>query len=117
MKNLFFLLMLLGATSSFGQKSYQRELPVTDPCIGSGIGNYDGVQDFAVFPNPSSGLVSIILPANGVATLTDLKGAIVRQESVTTNNQWDLSQLTAGVYLLSLYTDAKLYRTKLILEK
>ncbi len=117
MKNLFFLLMLLGATSTYGQKSYQRDLTVTDPCIGTGIGSLSGNQDFAVFPNPANGLVTFVLPADGVATLTDLKGAIVRQESVTTNNLWDLSQLTAGVYLLSLYTDAKLYRTKLILEK
>lgn len=116
MRKLLLLSFILSAGAAFGQKSYQRTLTVTDPCSGVGIAESIS-EGFEVFPNPSNGVLNFVLPQTGTAILTDLNGAIVRQQNAELNNQWDLGQLSNGVYFLSLYTDSKLFRTKLILAK
>lgn len=117
MRKLVLFSMLLIGSAAYGQKSYQRTLSVQDPCSGNGIFTSALTNTFSVYPNPSNGNVSFSLPVKGTAVLCDIKGTVVRQAEINDRDQWELSGLSAGVYLISVYTESTLFRTKLILEK
>ncbi len=116
MKKILLVFLVFFCSLTYAQKSYQRTLVVTDPCIGNGITNSTTDEGFNVFPNPGIGIINLSLPENGTAILTDLQGAIVHQIEVGSTAQWDLSGISSGIYMLSLYTETRLFRTKLILE-
>lgn len=61
---------------------------------------------FVAYPNPSSGLFTLELPASVVANaslrLLDLTGRVLRQQLVPTSRQLDVRGLPAGSYILLL---------------
>lgn len=109
--------LVLASATAFGQKSYSRQLSVTDPCIGIGIGQLTGSPVINVFPNPTTGNIILESSLEGVANLYDLNGALLMSMPVSGKRDWDLLGLSAGVYILSFETSSSVSRIKLILEK
>ena len=81
-----------------------------DPNAGpSATGERDAGKALAVYPNPSAGAVTIswgtALPTDGVLTLTDLQGRLLRRVVVPAAlTQWELGPeaLPAGMYVVRL---------------
>jgi hypothetical protein len=81
----------------------------------TGINDYR-LSELSVFPNPTSGVVTIEWDGNliGRLTVSDLKGSILIEEF--SNNSVDLSALENGVYLISVETDKGVLTTKVVKE-
>jgi len=79
----------------------------------TGIQDYS-LADFSVFPNPTSGKITIRLADTQILRLTvsDLKGSVLIEE--LSNNSVDLSSLEKGVYLISIETDKGFFTTKVV---
>ena len=80
---------------------------VTDP--GSGLEEINGVP-VSIFPNPTSNIVHIVHPDMDLAkvTVTDLSGKAQLISNQTLNKdqqQIDISELPAGVYLITVTID------------
>jgi hypothetical protein len=88
--------------------SFEFEVP-------TGINDYR-LSELSVFPNPTSGKVTIEWDVNRIRRLTvsDLKGSILIEEFL--NNSVDLSALENGIYLISIETDKGLLTTKVVKE-
>ena len=77
-----------------------------------------------VFPNPSSGQVTLNLPVSsstlpGAIEIVSPSGRIVRSEPITPDYSYyklDLSGLPGGFYIIRLKTGNKIYQAKLILH-
>ncbi len=81
----------------------------------------DGIK---VYPNPAKNILLIETqqPAgnNNAIQLFDLQGRLVKEIKVTTGNrrlQIDLSDVTAGFYMLRFMSEQHLYCKKIIIEK
>jgi hypothetical protein len=80
-----------------------------DSCKGVGIAEY-GLQNLAVYPNPSNGLLHIAFTAAAAQAqlyLTDLSGQVVYEEVLTNLNgdykgSIDVHSLASGTYLLTI---------------
>lgn len=79
-------------------------------------------QPFSIYPNPSSGRITIDweveLEEPARIEIYDLKGQLIRSEENVTATQveYDLSQYPAGVYLVKLTTKEQTYTRKAILS-
>ena len=99
----------------------------TKPIIQSPIFRQGAVENqMSLFPNPSSGLVSLELQSNVEGNahiqLTDMAGRIVMAQNASIaegNNslQLQLSELAAGSYQLSVKTESAYWVEKLLLTK
>lgn len=67
-----------------------------------------------VFPNPTSGLLSINFNTLKTITVYDLKGKMVK--TMQPSSQVDISSLKPGIYFLKLATDGGVSVQKIILE-
>lgn len=75
---------------------------------------------FKVFPNPSANGIFQLqnYKGNFVATVSDVSGSIVLRKLITeSDNILDVKRLGAGVYLLRLQSENKIFATKLIYNK
>ena len=73
-------------------------------CLGTGIKRLEAVSSISLFPNPTSGLISInFAQAQEIISLTvrDITGRII---STSTNKSLDLSALNYGFYFIDLIT-------------
>lgn len=75
-------------------------------------------QDLNIFPNPSTGKFTIanINLNNEQLNLYDLSGKLVLQLSANHNNNFDVSDLEKGIYLLEIHRNDEILRAKLIKE-
>jgi len=75
-------------------------------CTGAGISSVQAASPLKVFPNPANSMLNVQLEnyvTNGTLTLFDTGGKIVLLQAVNGNSaQINLSQLTAGNYILRL---------------
>jgi len=77
-----------------------------------------------VYPNPAHDRIMITLPddlkGNAMVTLTDAAGRVVLTSSHSIESskslEMELQSMKQGVYLLSVQTSDKNYRSKLIIE-
>lgn len=62
------------------------------------------LNDFEVYPNPTSGIVNLKMNTSGDYhfVLLDMKGKVVQQGSFTSDTNFDISQFTQGMYLLQV---------------
>ncbi|OJV27536.1 MAG: hypothetical protein BGO32_02865 [Bacteroidetes bacterium 37-13] len=62
------------------------------------------LNDFEVYPNPTSGIVNLKMNTSGDYhfALLDMKGKVVQQGSFTSDTNFDISQFTQGMYLLQV---------------
>jgi hypothetical protein len=81
----------------------------------TGITNISSVSTISVYPNPSSGVFTLMLPKDMREFQTrvfDLSGKLIHQS----NNQLsiDLSEYNTGMYLLQTQMNGQIFRAKLI---
>jgi len=72
-----------------------------------------------LYPNPTDGLLNIDIDNFVTAdfVITDLLGKVVLKSSITkTNTQVDLSNLSNGVYIISINIDGKISQAKVVLK-
>lgn len=67
----------------------------------------DGLVDISIYPNPTSGKVTITLPAALAASaprvrISDLMGRVVQELSLPASGEIDLGALPVGTYLLNV---------------
>lgn len=62
------------------------------------------LNDFEVYPNPTSGIVNLKMNTSGDYhfALLDMKGKVVQQGSFASDTNFDISQFTQGMYLLQV---------------
>lgn len=79
--------------------------------------NRNTVQDFTLFPNPTTGKCLLNLTGQKKITITDLYGKTVLVTS-TAENEIDLTGLVPGLYFITINTNnyKKTYRQKVVLE-
>lgn len=91
-----------------------------DPNLITGINSTRKLISSAVFPNPSSGLVTITLPDVASDFLFYLRGAsgkLLLSERLSNQSTLDISYLPSGIYWYSLQTESGQNSSgKLVLE-
>lgn len=84
-------------------------------CLTIGIETYEKPSLISIYPNPSSGYLSIELPLNSELEIINLNGKIIRRlvadsETITI----DISGLSKGLYVLNITSDNKTITKKVI---
>lgn len=87
-------------------------------CNTTGINETGFDKMIQVFPNPSSGVVHVNIPADGATlSITDLYGKIMLAETgASRQHTLNLSSLTAGLYFIIIQKDETTVVSKLILK-
>ncbi|MDR2058072.1 MAG: family 43 glycosylhydrolase [Dysgonamonadaceae bacterium] len=71
----------------------------------------------SVYPNRSSGIFEVKSPQTGILTVSDIAGRKIRTDRITQPSYTlDITNKSNGVYIVSLQTGTRIYRTKLIKE-
>ena len=102
------------ATKVMTITAHRDELP------GSGAAQPEGEPDINVYPNPNTGTFTLELPATtGTATaiITDMSGKTI--ETRQTDDKivtFDMSVHAAGVYILRVDVDGKVYTKKVVMN-
>lgn len=65
------------------------------------INDYSNTAAVKVFPNPTSGFITIETNKEKLITIRNIYGQIVTQQTVNGTQQLDLSQLSAGIYFVN----------------
>ncbi len=78
--------------------------------------NENIANDFKVFPNPAYESISIPnLSSSSRVTLVDLNGRTLLLDK-SNNDQFNVSQIEAGIYLLKIENDGKVFTERLVIE-
>ena len=116
--------VLMDSTSSFGVvvvdglntfASDQKLITVVSPGIEE-----QQVRQLNIFPNPVIGKTHISTPADfqsGILVLTDWSGQEILRKELHKSSEplvLDLAHLSAGLYVIRLVTDGKLYMGKIV---
>ncbi len=89
----------------------------TTPCTYTGLQNISNKKPFAVYPNPSSGMVIIESPYNtGRIVIIDATGKQVGAYDLQTKTVLDLSPFAKGIYLIRIVTNAETLEQKIVLR-
>lgn len=100
---------------------------IIKPVLVNGIGIVEIKSNFkqlSVFPNPSSGSISIEMPdelinQNSTFSLADLSGKKILDQNQKISNQLfqlDLNSISNGIYLLTIKSDQQNYFSKIIIN-
>ena len=71
-------------------------------------------QKQVIYPNPASEIVSVANSEIKTIKLYNLSGKLIKSESGTT--QFNVSDLTKGIYILKLFSEEHIYFEKLIIK-
>ncbi|MCF8397129.1 MAG: T9SS type A sorting domain-containing protein [Bacteroidales bacterium] len=96
------------------------EVTVCNP----GIQEYGDVPDINVFPNPSNGIVNIVIgdyQEKVNLKVMSVEGIVqLKQEDILFNHrshrEIDLNHLVSGIYILNIYNDDFLYKISLVIK-
>ncbi len=66
------------------------------------VSNNNNIE-VSVFPNPTQDLINVVYSGQAQYSLTDLSGKVIQSGILNGNAQLDLSNLSKGMYLLSLH--------------
>lgn len=69
-----------------------------------------------VYPNPAKDVVQVYLDIPAELILTDMMGKICHQSSISNHQSIDVSELSAGIYVLHITAGGKIQTAKLIIE-
>jgi len=76
-------------------------------------------SNIIVYPNPTTGVVNIILPdtTKGELSVTNIDGQSVIEKKINSNNIFiDLSHCAKGVYFINIKSDKQKFTKKIVLE-
>ena len=89
--------------------------------IGSTEITYEALNGFRLFPNPTKGQVTLMIPADvskGKVTIVNAQGAIVLEQKLAVKSRSatiSTGQLTGGIYLLNVFDNNKnIFTEKLV---
>lgn len=90
-----------------------------------GINDFDPINDLSLYPNPAGDVVNITLPAaapgKSKIAVFNLSGMLMLEEELRSLPEGgyplDVSRLKAGIYVVTLHTPNKVYRTDLIIYR
>jgi hypothetical protein len=90
--------------------------------IGAAISEISGDDHITIYPNPSSGKITISLTDPGVSekqiSVFDLTGHLITEQRMTTEKaELDLSSLTNGIYILQISDAREKHHVKLVIQK
>lgn len=91
-------------------------------CTNTSVESYKFDEKFTLFPNPTNGVTYINVRTQGKATITitDMNGKLVGQREYEVSGKSTLPIVTnglqSGVYFVTLTSDNKIQRQKLIVE-
>ena len=77
-------------------------------------------KSFTIFPNPASSILKIAMPSNkkiNSLKVVDVTGRTVIKNNSIQNYSIDISNLSNGIYMLSLEIDGRNYNQKFIVRK
>ena len=107
----------VSSTSSVGcyDTTVSASITILEDTTGAGVDDVTGSNDISLFPNPSSGTVTLTgLHANDVIRLVDMAGRTVASDVQITvqeeKHTFILSELTPASYLLSVVRDGKIIK-------
>jgi len=82
--------------------------------VWTGINEMQRNHEIQIFPNPTTGVISIISDSNKLLKITvlDLSGKVLLSQDLISNNQINISNFQAGFYILKVETD----NAKIIVE-
>ena len=87
--------------------------------VTSSINNFENI--FSIYPNPNKGIFNIKFDKNPSQNwqyqITNLQGQILMNDQQLIDRKIDASWLPAGVYLLNLQNDEKIFTQKIIIQK
>lgn len=99
---------------NWGGFAYVDNVVITDMSLG--VKEFS--SDFSVYPNPTNGIVTIENRSNAIvnsAQITDINGRIIRTSQVNeVSSSIDISDLSAGVYLMNIASDQGTITKKII---
>jgi hypothetical protein len=77
------------------------------------------VNKLSIAPNPASSLVRLNLSGNGLASasITDLSGKVVKQVNFVLNDEISVSDLNAGMYIVTVTEGSKISQATLAVTK
>jgi hypothetical protein len=84
--------------------------------LGNTIGIHETHADAVVkiYPNPSSGLITIDNAKNAIVTIGSMQGKIIYKAVLDKANKIDISAFTSGIYSVTVQTSDGVYCNKLI---
>lgn len=89
----------------------------SSPCTYTGLQNISIKKAFAVYPNPSNGIVIVESSYNtGRINVIDITGKQVGSYDLQPKTVLDLSQFAKGIYLIRIVTGAETLEQKVVLR-
>lgn len=83
----------------------------------AGVGiEQSNIESFAVYPNPTSGIVQIKTSSNGNLSVINLIGEIIYHSTIRANQTLDLSHLNKGTYFVQFESNGQVTTEKLIIK-
>ena len=87
------------------------------PCAYTGLENISNKKAFAVYPNPSNGIVIVESSYNtGRINVIDITGKQVGSYDLQPKTVLDLSQFAKGIYLIRIVTGTETLEQKVVLR-
>ena len=78
------------------------------------LSNLDIQENIKIFPNPTTGLVTINNSENSVLKIFNVLGDLIDQVNLTNNVDYiDLSEFSDGIYYFEIYKDKLIFTKKL----
>ncbi len=91
---------------------------------GTAIATIENTGTFEVYPNPTTGMFNVKVPANETnvqVTITDLLGHTVMTQAVENNKGNEISiqldNLTSGTYMVQVQAGTAVFHQKIVLER
>lgn len=104
-----------------GFEDYTSSFTVIDDDVSIGLsitGMHNKITDEVhVYPNPTSGLLTIDVPHVQHVEIVDLSGKTVFSEIVSTEKQIDVSDIDNGIYLIKIQTTTTTIIQQIIVKK
>jgi len=100
--------------------AYESEYVVKDHCSSCTVGNKEIYvnESLSIIPNPALDYLNIELPESitktVVVSIIDLQGKTLKKQMHNSGQSIDVAQLPAGMYLLKIVVDSRIYTGRFI---
>ena len=88
-----------------GATPYIDSNPTNEVCIDWSVSVAENSQNLAIYPNPTTGMVSVKAEGLNHISVFNLMGQVVMQQAVADQADIDLSALPKGTYFIKAVTD------------
>ena len=108
---------VVSTNASFSFTANANRTLVANFSINTGIENIFKRSSISIFPNPAHDFITLNTVIEGVLTMTDVSGRIIKQVIITSNEtKINVSQLPKGCYIISIQSEDGVVSSKLIVE-